>query len=59
MPPWAHGRYRAARVHMSLEIQNGRILVTEVGINRSIDVSEFKVSKIRFTRTEGKGAFGE
>ena len=30
-----------------------------IGINRSIDVSEFKVSKIRFTRTEGKGAFGE
>jgi len=24
VPPWAHGRYRAARVHMSLEIQNGR-----------------------------------
>lgn len=36
-----------------------RILVIEVGINRSIDVSEFKVCKFVSLEQRSKGAFGE
>lgn len=33
---------------LEVEVATERILVIEVGINRSIDVSEFKVCKICF-----------